>query len=307
MPDMDGFAVCKKFKESKVTCEIPIIFLSALSDTSDKVKAFSIGGVDYISKPFQAEEVLARVNTHLSLRSMQKELERHNHHLEDLVVEKMKELNDSQLATLVAISKLSEFRDLDTGMHIERTRNYCALLAKQLQQIPRDAGVITRSYIENIINAAPLHDIGKVGIPDSILLKPGKLTVDEFEIMKTHVSIGVKALTKVQEMYPKNAFINLGIDLAGAHHEKWNGSGYPKGLQSENIPLSGRIMAVADVYDALRSKRPYKEPLSHKQSLQIIIDDSGTHFDPTIVGALQAIEMQFAKISEELRDHACRD
>lgn len=302
MPDMDGFELCRRLKADETLKEIPVIFLSALDDVASKVKGFTQGGVDYITKPFQAEEVLSRVNTHLSLRRMRRELKKHNHYLEDLVREQVKEISDSQQATILALSKLAEYRDDETGRHIERTRTFCRRLAEKLRENSRYAGSITDAYIENIYHAAPLHDIGKVGIPDHILLKPGKLTPDEFTIMKTHTEIGARTLQRVRARYPQNAFVNIGIALARSHHEKWDGSGYPDGLAGEDIPLCARIMALADVYDALRSKRPYKEAFLHQKSCEIIRESAGTHFDPAVVDAFFSVESEFAEIHEHLKD-----
>lgn len=302
MPGMDGFQVCSQLKANETLQDVPIIFISALDDTANKVKAFTHGGIDYVTKPFQEEEVIARVKTHLSLRHMQLQLQRHSNHLEELVREKIKEISNSQMATLVAISNLAEFRDKYTGQHIERTRTFCQLLSKQLQQSPRYAKSIDDRFIDNIYHAATLHDIGKIGIPDSILLKQGKLTYDEFEIMKSHTIIGNATLHKVKEMYPKNAFINMGLAMTRSHHEKWNGSGYPDGLAGEDIPLSARIMALVDVYDALRSLRPYKEPFTHEQSIEIILKDTGQHFDSAIVDAFMAIEPSFSAIFNQMND-----
>jgi putative two-component system response regulator len=302
MPGMDGFEVCQKIKLDASLQDIPVIFISALDDTESKLMAFSQGGVDYVTKPFQAEEVLARVKTHLSLKWMQGELKRYTNYLERLVQEKVHEIADSQLATILAVSQLAEFRDDETGRHIERTRTFCKLLARQLQSSNQDDG-IQDSFIQNIYHASPLHDIGKVGVADSILLKPGKLTSEEFEIIKTHTIIGARTLERVRERYPQNAFVNMGITLTRSHHEKWDGSGYPDGLSGEDIPLSGRIMALADVYDALRSKRPYKEPFSHAQSLKIIKKDTGSHFDPAVVKAFLALEPEFAEIRDRMDDN----
>ena len=300
MPAMDGFAVCEQLKADENLRGIPVIFISALDDTASKVKAFSHGGVDYVTKPFQEEEVCARVATHLKLRWTQLEVEKYNDHLEDLVEAKVKEISDSHLATLVAISCLSEVRDDETGKHIERTQTLCKLLAQKLRENPRYTEMITDAYIQNIYYAAPLHDIGKIGIPDSILLKPGKLSPDEFEIMKTHVSLGADALEKIRFIYPKNEFINIGLSLTRSHHEKWDGTGYPAGLRGEEIPLAARIMALADVYDALRSKRSYKKAFSHEQTVKIIQGEAGKHFDPTVVDAFLSIESTFAAIFDEI-------
>ncbi len=300
MPGMDGFQICRKMKTLKQLKDVPVIFISALEDTSNKLKAFTRGGVDYITKPIQEEEVLARINTHLKLSKMQLELKNKNEHLEELVQEQVKEISDSQIATLVAISSLAESRDDDTGQHIERTRIYCRKLACKLQEFSEVSATIDNTFINNIYQAAPLHDIGKTGIPDSILLKPGKLTPEEFDQMKSHVLIGSTSLERVRAKYPGNAFINMGIELTRHHHEKWDGSGYPDGLAGKEIPLCARIMALADVYDALRSKRPYKKAFSHKTSAEIIIQDSGKHFDPVVVKAFEALESEFERIRKSL-------
>lgn len=304
MPELDGIEVCRRLKTDERLKDIPVLFLSALDGTDDKIKAFSAGGLDYVTKPFQEAEVLARVKTHLELRRARRELEKHTFHLEDLVREKIQEISDSQLATILAISKLAEYRDDETGRHIERTRTFCQILAKKLRENHRYAERITDAFIENIYHAAPLHDIGKIGIADNILLKPGKLTPEEFEIMKTHTTIGAMTLQSVRARYPKNTFINMGIALTRSHHEKWDGSGYPDGLVGEDIPLSGRIMAIVDVYDALRSKRPYKEAFTHEKSCRIIQEGAGKHFDPIVVEAFFALETQFAEIREHMKDGA---
>lgn len=307
MPEMDGYEVCSLLKMDPVSRDIPIIFLSALTETEEKVRAFHSGAVDYITKPFQAEEVLARVNTHLTMNRMRKELLNYSRELERRVDEKVHELYDSQMATLQAISSLAEFRDEDTGLHIERTRLYCKLLAVEMQH--DDYGdaefgpnQIDEAFIRDIYYAAPLHDIGKIGIPDNILLKPGRLSTQEFDVIKRHVPIGVTTLRTVYERYPKNSFINLGIRLTASHHERWDGSGYPSGLEGTNIPLAGRIMALADVYDALRSKRPYKEPMPHEEAMDHILQASGSHFDPDIVRCFKKIETDFEELSHDLMD-----
>ncbi len=289
MPEMNGFEVCRHLKADKVLKDIPVIFISALTDTAEKVKAFSLGGVDYVTKPFQIEEVHARVETHLRIRWLQRELAKHNQDLENLVRQKMEEISSSHLATIMAVSKLAEQRDDDTGQHIERTRTLCRMVAKTLQNTTRYAKCISEAFIRDIYHASPLHDIGKVGIPDHILLKPGSLTREEFDIMKTHSQIGADTLKMVQDNYSRNSFINMGVALTRSHHEKWDGSGYPEGLIGEDIPLSARIMAIVDVYDALRSRRPYKEAFSHEKSMRIIRESAGRHFDPIIVKAFEVV------------------
>ncbi len=300
MPEMSGFEVCERLKADEALKDIPVLFISALAEVTDKVKAFAVGAVDYVTKPFSFEEVNARVDTHLRLRKLKLEIEKHNLYLKELVNTQVREISDSQLATIKAISQLAEFRDNETGNHIERTGMLCRIIAEQLRCNPHYEKIISDDYLENIFHAAPLHDIGKVGIADSILLKPGKLTSEEFEIMKTHSVIGANTLQTVHSKYPKNAFVNMGIAIARAHHEKWDGSGYPDGLAGEDIPLAGRIMALADVYDALRSKRPYKDPFTHEKSCEIIMQGKGKHFDPAVVQAFQEVEIKFALIFDAM-------
>lgn len=289
MPDMDGFEVCRHLKEHGALKHIPVIFISALDDINDKIRGFQAGGVDYITKPFQTEEVLARVGTHLRL-------EQYTHHLEELVHEQVQEIYSSQMATILAVSKLAESRDDVTGQHIERTQIFCRLMAEQLYETNVYRGEITDAFIDTIFHASPLHDIGKVGIADNILLKPGKLTEEEFEVMKTHVLIGAHTLETVQSRYPQNVFISMGIDLARSHHERWDGSGYPDRLKENAIPLSARIMAVADVYDALHFKRPYKDAFSHEKTVELVLEGLGSHFDPAVVAAFSAREGEFEDI-----------
>ncbi len=234
---------------------------------------------------------------------MQIELEKHNFQLEKLVKEQVKEISDSQMATIVALASLAESRDDDTGKHIGRTQSFCKMIAEKLLEDSRYANEINKSFIKNIFLSAVLHDIGKVAIPDKILLKPGRLTPAEFEIMKTHAAIGAANLETVHLQYPRNAFLSMGILVARSHHEKWDGSGYPDALSGEKIPLCARIMALADVYDALRSKRPYKESFSHEKSCSIIIEGAGKHFDPAIIGAFSAIQADFSQIWTNLADH----
>lgn len=303
MPEMNGFEVCERLKAEAALRDIPVLFISALTETMDKIKGFAVGGEDYVTKPFQLEEVHARVETHLRLRSMRLELERHNHHLGELVEEKIKEISDAQLTTILAVTKLAEYRDDETGHHIERTRTFCTILAERLRRLPRWDALIDDAYVENIFHAAPLHDIGKVGIPDSVLLKPGKLTDEEFEIIKTHTVIGSKTLLTVRSRFPNSVLASMGLDIARSHHEKWDGSGYPDGLAGEDIPPAARIMAVADVYDALRSERPYKSAFTHEKSCEIILEGAGRHFDPTVVEAFRAVEPEFASARRLMDDN----
>jgi putative two-component system response regulator len=293
MPGMDGYEVCRYLKKDKRLKDIPVIYLSALTDTKDKVKAFEQGGVDYIEKPFQLEEIRARVDTHLKLRFLQKELVTYNNNLKQMVGEKVKEISESQMATIFALAKLAEARDNDTGDHLKRIQIFCRLIAEKLSMHSSYKDRINADFIDNLQKASPLHDIGKVGIRDVILLKPGKLTTEEFEEMKQHTIIGANTLEEVYQNYPGNYFIKTGIEIARSHHERWDGSGYPEGLYGDEIPLSAQIMALADVYDALRSKRVYKEAYSNDKTREIIIQESGKHFNPLIVETFLEFEQEF--------------
>lgn len=267
-----------------------------MTDVDDKLKAFKAGGVDYITKPFQFEEVDARVQAHLKIRELQAELEKHNHNLQELVSSQVKEISESQMSIIFALVRLAEYRDTDTGNHLERTQEFCRILAKKLRETSPYSKFIDDKFITNIYQASPLHDIGKVAIPDNILLKPGKLTSEEFELMKTHTTIGANYLEDVLKKYPKNEFIKMGVDIARSSHEKWDGTGYPQGLAGENIPLSARIMALVDAYDALRSKRSYKQPFDHEKAYSVIMSEMKEHFDPIIIEAFLHVADEFKNI-----------
>lgn len=295
MPEMTGYEVCEQLKSSTYLAEIPVIFLSGLSAREDKLRCFQCGGVDYISKPFQLEEVQARVDAHLRLRQLQQQIEADNLHLRELVQIQVEEIADAQMSTIFAIAQLAESRDVETGRHLERIQTFCGLLATGLSETPKYENTIDRAWIRNIFHASPLHDIGKVAIPDRILLKPGPLTPEEFAIMKTHTALGAKTLSAVRDRYPDNEFVELGIEVAASHHERWDGTGYPNGLAGDEIPLSARILAVADCYDALRSQRVYKPAIPHDEACEIIIGESGKHFDPDVTAV-------FSRLSETTRD-----
>ena len=307
MPGMDGFQVMARLQEDNRTREIPVIFLSALSEISSKAKGFAMGAVDYITKPFQIEEVFARINTHLKLRLSQEALQTFNNQLQDLVAQQVEEISHSQQAMIFALAKLSHTRDDDTGLHLERVQHLCKILTTELAAQPAWQDELTPDFIATIYHASPLHDVGKVGIADAILLKPGKLTVEEFDVMKTHTTIGAATLESVHTLYPNNSFITMGIDIARCHHERWDGSGYPLGLSGAAIPISARIMALVDVYDALRARRPYKEPFSHEKAREIIVEGKGKHFDPAIVQAFLKVDQQFEAISLSMADSAWFD
>jgi putative two-component system response regulator len=300
MPGMDGFAVCSTLKADPRTASIPIIFISALSEPLDKVKAFKVGAVDYITKPFNLMEVKARVGVHIELRFAQRALEDYSLLLEKKVKEQVEELSAGHLTLITAMTKLVEARDDATGRHIERTQVLCRLLAERLGMRPEYRGTIDPEFLEDIYNASPLHDIGKVGIKDSILMKPGRLLPEEFEAMKSHTAIGKEYLCRALEKSPKNKYIRIGMEIAGGHHEKWDGSGYPEGLAGEAIPLSARIMALVDVYDALRSARVYKEAYSHDQAVAIIVQERNRHFDPAVVDAFLEIGDAFDRARSDM-------
>lgn len=220
--------------------------------------------------------------------------------LEKDLIESSKNVHAARSATILGLAKLAEYRDEDTGTHLERIREYSRMIALELAMKPEYSGYITDDYVEDIYNSAILHDIGKVGVPDAILLKPGKLTHDEFEIIKTHTTLGGEALKTVENQIEGQTFLTLGKEIAYFHHEKWDGTGYPKGLKGTDIPLSARIVALADVYDALTSKRVYKEAFSHEKARGIIVQGRGSHFDPDVVDAFITHEDEFRKIREEL-------
>lgn len=294
MEGMDGHDVCRHLKGDVRTSAIPIIFVTTLSQTEDEATGLDLGAVDYITKPINPAIVKARVRNHLELKS-------HRDNLEMLVAEQVQSISSSRLSTIFALSKLAESRDDDTGQHLERTQIYCEMIARRLMEKGLFPDVVDERFIETIYWASPLHDVGKVAVPDKVLCKEGKLTEEEFEIMKSHTLRGAETLRLVTESYPDNDFIKMGLAIARSHHEKWDGSGYPDRLVGEAIPLAARIMAVADVYDALTSKRCYKEALSHESATQIIFDDSGRHFDPVMVEAFQEIAPQVDAVRARLQ------
>ncbi len=301
MPDMDGYQVCDHFKAEPTLKSVPIIFLSAMQDTDAKVLAFNHGGVDYATKPFIFEELLTRVSTHIELHQLQQDLELRNESLNQTIFSQQQEISAAQLSTIVALAKLAESRDDDTGLHIDRVGSFSRRLAQAAQNHSNRNAELNDHYVEMIYHASALHDIGKVGIADAILQKPGKLNSDEFDIMKTHPTIGFLTLESIVKSYPNNQMVGMGSDIAKSHHEKWNGSGYPEGLSGEAIPLSARIVAIADVYDALRSKRPYKTPFSHQQAVDIILEGRGVHFDPELIMLFENIHHEFDQIWHSLQ------
>jgi putative two-component system response regulator len=300
MPGMDGYEVCRRLKSDAKTKHIPVVFLTAKVEIEDEQKGFDVGAVDYITKPISPPIVLARVKTQLTLKAAADFLRDKAAYLETEVGKRTKEVQVVQDVTIMAMASLAETRDNETGNHIRRTQNYVRALAKKLQGNPLYASQLDDATVEMLYKSAPLHDIGKVGIPDAILLKPGKLTDDEFKVMKTHTTLGRDAILAAEKLIDApSSFLKLAREIAHYHQEKWDGSGYPEGLAGTSIPVSARLMAVADVYDALISKRVYKPPFPHDKAVAIIREGRDKHFDPHMVDA-------FLQIAEEFEDIASR-
>jgi putative two-component system response regulator len=305
MPEMDGYEVCRRLKAEAETRDIPVIFLTAKTETEDEQQGFDTGCVDYITKPVSPPIVQARVRTQLALKAAADFLKDQNAYLESEVERRTREVQVIQDVTIMAMASLAETRDNETGNHIRRTQNYVRLLALELRSDPKFAPVLDDAAIEMLYKSAPLHDIGKVGIPDAVLLKPGKLTPEEFEVMKTHTTLGRDAIASAENLIDApSSFLRCAREIAYSHQEKWDGSGYPQGLAGENIPLSARLMAVADVYDALISRRVYKPPFTHQQAVDIVREGAGRHFDPDVVNAFLAVEGQFARIAQRFSEPA---
>jgi putative two-component system response regulator len=304
MPVMDGYETCRQLKENQQTKDIPVIFLTAKAEVEDEMKGFELGAVDYITKPISPPVVLARVNTHLQLKKMRDYLKDQNVFLEAEVQRRTKEVVAVQEVTILAMASLAETRDNDTGNHIRRTQFYVKALAEKLRHNPRFSHFLDDDKtIDLLFKSAPLHDIGKVGIPDHILLKPGRFSDEEFEIMKTHCRLGRDAIISAEQRLGLDLpFLSFAKEIAYTHQEKWDGMGYPEGLSGDDIPISGRLMAVADVYDALICRRVYKEGMPHAKALGIIRESSGTHFDPDIVEAFTEIADEFIQIAKRYED-----
>ncbi len=295
MPDMDGYEIIKRLKGNQETSKIPVIFLTSMSEEQDEVKGLALGAIDYITKPFNPDLVKARVANHLMLRGYQE-------NLESLVEERTRELRLTQEAIIFSMSVLAEYRDPETGGHIKRTQHYVRTLARQVKHQPRFKTFLNENTIDLLYKSAPLHDLGKVAISDSILLKPGKLTTEEFEEMKKHTIYGRDAIMLCEKQIPGTQFLQYAYEIAYTHHEKWDGTGYPQELRGEQIPIVGRIMAIADVYDALISKRVYKPPFPHSRAVKIISEGRGRHFDPDLVDAFMDIKEEFRQIAITFAD-----
>lgn len=304
MPGLNGYEVCRKMKENPRTVGIPVIFLTARAEADDERIGFAVGGADYITKPVNPMVVEARVRTHLQNKAARDFLADQNAYLEQEVAKRTREVARIQDVTIQAMASLAETRDNETGNHISRTQHYIRVLATRLKDHPRFSAFLADDSIELLFKSAPLHDIGKVGIPDAVLLKPGKLTDAEFEIMKTHTTLGRDAILAAEKRLDEsNDFLRYAREIAYSHQEKWDGSGYPEGLAGDAIPISARLMAVADVYDALISKRVYKPAFPHEEALRIIREGKGKHFDPDIVDAFMEIESEVKEIAAHYKDH----
>ncbi len=309
MPGMDGYEVITKLKDDPNTTDIPVIFVTALESSADEERGLMLGAVDYITKPLRPAIVIQRVKTHLELKAARDWLKDRNAVLEAEVERRMEENLLIQDVSIRALAHLAEIRDLETGNHLRRTQGYVQVLAMHLQSHPRFSNFLTPRNIQLLLKSAPLHDIGKVGIPDHILLKPGKLTPEEHEIMKTHSQMGYFALEQAEKDAERPIdFLAIAKDIALCHHEKWDGSGYPAGLAGDAIPIPARLMALADVFDAIIFQRAYKPPLPFEQALAFIKEKRGSHFDPDVVDAFlacldefQSIAKQNAEVSDNLK------
>ncbi|UCF33430.1 MAG: response regulator [Phycisphaerales bacterium] len=306
-PGIDGYETCRRLKADPTTREVAVIFLSARDELKDRIRGFGLGAVDYIPKPFQAEEVIARVNTHLAIHRLQRQLARSNEVLKQLnedlerrVEERSAEVLRSRDAVIFGMAKLAESRDDVTGMHLERICKYSEALARALA---RKHPEIDERWVHAVATTAALHDIGKVATPDAVLLKEGPLTEEEQEIIRRHPCIGGDMLLDIKNRWGENTFLVTAAQIALCHHEKWDGSGYPYGLSGDNIPLSARIVAVADVYDTLTSKRSYKDRVTHEEALRIIENGAGSHFDPQVVKAFLTVGDEFQALAQQMHGY----
>ncbi len=298
LEDLDGISLTQKIKAENNLSDIPLIFVSGLSDPGHKKLGFEAGCVDYITKPFDILEITMRINLQLELYQRRKDAINYAKTLELAVVQRTNEIYQTKKALIMSLSTLAETRDPETGEHLLRTQLYSKLIAERMSLMTKYKTIIDTKFIELMHDCSPLHDIGKVGIPDNILLKKGPLTPDEFEKMKEHTTIGQKALLSSIDVLKENEFLNFSAEISVSHHERYNGDGYPFGLKGDEIPLCGRIMAISDIYDALISRRIYKEAWSFKQAKELIIYESGKIFDPDVVHAFLDCEEEMIEISK---------
>ena len=305
MPEMNGYEAIKKLKADVKLSDIPVIFLTAKTDEESEMEGFDLGAVDYVTKPFYIPLLFKRINKELlivnktkELLKAQEELKDYADNLEEKVREKTEEIFDLQNAVLTTVSDLVEFRDRNTGGHIMRTKSYLKILIDEMLKEGLYKEEISKWDMDFFLASSQLHDVGKIAIADPILNKAGKLTDEEFEIMKNHVNVGIDAIEKIMHNTAQHSFLNHALRICGTHHEKWDGTGYPAGLKGNAIPLEGRLMAIADVYDALISERPYKKPFTHKEARKMIEDGIGTQFDPALIEVFRNVEYEFERIAE---------
>ena len=301
MPEMNGYEAIEKLKSDERFADIPVIFLTSKNDENSELKGFDLGASDYISKPFSAPLLLKRIANQLLIVRSQAELKGYADNLERMVREKAAQVTNLQNAVLSTVADLVEFRDNLTGGHITRTQLYMKALVEELVRrgIYRDE--ISKWDVDLFLQSVQLHDVGKIAITDLILNKPAKLTEEEFEIMKTHVTVGVDAIERIMNNAEEHDFLRHTLYIVGTHHEKWDGTGYPVGLKGMDIPLEGRLMAIADVYDALISERPYKKPFPTEEARKIIENGFGTHFDPELGCVFNSVADEIGRIAKEIR------
>ena len=318
MPMPDGYTLCRWLKAAPLTRDVPVVFLTSLESHTDEAFALSLGAEDFIHKPFSPPVVLARVHSHLLLSQARQALQKQNQTLEILVAERTRKIQEqsdelaarseqliaAQSATISAFCSLVEARDNETGNHIRRTQHYLLALCEQLCEHPSFAAELTAANIQLLFKSAPLHDIGKVAIPDRILLKQGKLTAEEWIIMQRHAELGAIAIVAAQHEIGKtnSSYLEYARQIALSHHERWDGTGYPQKLAGNAIPLAGRLMAIADVYDALISRRVYKPAFPHDEAIAIMREESGRHFDPEIIAGMLTIAARFDEIARRFAD-----
>jgi putative two-component system response regulator len=305
MPEMDGYEVLRQLQADSRTQGIPVVFLTAMSTVEDERRGLELGAVDYITKPISPPILQARVRIHVQLKAARDSLEHKSEFLELEVQRRTREVSLIQEVTILALASLAGTRGNDSGNHVLRVQQYVKLLADKLAHHPRFAAFLNPATIELLYKSAPLHDIGKVGVPDRILLKPSELTPEEYEIMKTHTTLGGDAIASAELAVGEDVgFLRLAKEIAYNHQERWDGSGYPRGLKGEEIPISARLMALADVYDALISKRVYKAAMTHQEAVQVIRDGRATKFDPDMVDVFLESENDIGEIANRHKDSA---
>lgn len=303
MDGPEGYSVCQRLKAHAATRHVPVMLMSAYLDAEGEAHAFEVGAADCLRKPINPRVAASRIQAQLSLKAAQDLTRNREAALEEEVRRRTEHIELTQHVALLALVNLARTRDTETGGHIVRTQAYVRMLAERLSVHPDFSAELTPTAIRLITQSAPLHDIGKIGIPDHILLKPGRLTPEEMTIMRTHTTLGLKALEDAERLYDRRVdFLRYAKDIVIGHHERWDGQGYPHGLKSHAIPVAARLMAVADVYDALISKRVYKDAFPQEMAIDIIRQGSGTQFDPQVVEAFLALSDRFAEVAHTHRD-----